>query len=159
MVFKYEILNSRDKKHFLSIINEQFGIESLPEQIFLKNSSEKLFMVERTVFDLPLDDLRLNNIGVYIGTFEKDGFRFSIEGSQFFGTQAKINILELNNSQLNEYLKGEDVSLLKESNDFDGKYVLIKNNNDFFGCSKVRGYILFNMLSKPRRVKNPIESS
>ena len=81
--------------------------------------------------------------------FVKDNkIRLSIEGSQLIGPKAKKNIVELNDKEAKEWLKGIDLDKKTNNNGF----VLIKHKNDFIGCGKQMKDKILNYVPKIRRL-------
>ncbi len=150
MIGKITILNSKDRKILLQTLNEIYGIEELPElTYFYQNKKEKLYVVNKEVFEYDLHEIRTNAMGLYIGTFMVDGFRFSIDGSQIFGKLAKKNIFDVSEKERNEWIKGEDLFC----EEFENEYVLIKCGEDFLCSAKVKDGIIKNHVSKSRKQK------
>lgn len=85
---------------------------------------------------------------MYIGEFKKGELRLSIEGSQLIGPHAKKNVVELDRNELRQWLRGED--LIKEVKE-EG-YVIMKSNNDFVGCGRVKEGKILNFVPKARRL-------
>ena len=147
------ILNTRERKKIRQQLKEQFGVEKIPDKVyFCLNKKEKVFITNREVFEVDQSILRVNAKGLYFGTFMKDGFRLSVEGSQLIGKDATTHILELNTKQRDLWLRGEDVEM--DVGKFDYDYVLLKNGKDFLGCGKAKGGKILNYLPKSRTMKN-----
>lgn len=150
MIGQITILNSKERKLLLQSLNQLYQIDELPDYTyFFVNKKEKLYVCNKEIFDFNLEELKTNNVGLYIGTYMVDGFRFSIEGSQIFGKIAKKNILEISEEDRNKWIKGEDISTTK----FDNEYVILKHKNDFFASAKVKNNIIKNYIPKARSQK------
>ena len=144
-----KILNSKEKKILLKQIQEKFKTSKLDlNYIFLKNNEGKVFLLSNYFKNLDTKNLRINSLGLYFANISKD-VRLTIEGSQLIGNKAK-NILEINDKQLKEWLKGYDIEIDKKLNGF----VIIKNNNDFYGCGFYKDKKILNYIPKERRIKN-----
>ena len=144
-----KILNKKEIKNILSIIKKQFDADVKLDYVFLVNNKNRLYIVNKEAFDINIDKLKINSFGLYFGEFRDDGLRLSIEGSQLIGPKAKKNVLELDNKQAREWLKGYDSSLkLKERG-----FVIIRNKNDFLGCGKVVENKILNYVPKTRRLR------
>ena len=144
---KYKILNSRELKKFQELVEKQFGARFPSEYVFLENGT-KFYISNREVFDFDASELRVNSLGLYIAEVKGMDIRLSVEGSQMIGPNATKNVLSIDDSQLKEWLRGNE---LESSEDFKG-FVIIKHDNDFFACGKnVKGRIL-NYLPKTRRI-------
>jgi NOL1/NOP2/fmu family ribosome biogenesis protein len=142
-----KILNSKEVKRILKLLNEQFGYEEKLECVFLINKKFKVYIINRDISRVDLEALRIDSLGMYLGTY-KNGFRPSIEGSQIVGPKAKKNILEITEEEMNKWLKGEDFNVDTELKGF----VLVKHKNDFLGCGNIKEGELFNYVPKSRRL-------
>jgi NOL1/NOP2/fmu family ribosome biogenesis protein len=147
------ILNSKDRKVIKQFLEEEFGVSQLPEKTFFcLNKKEKVYITNKEVFDVDHDALRVNAFGNYFGMFMPDGFRLSIEGSQFVGPLATKNVVELSEADRDRWMKGENLET-----DFkpEGKYsyVIIKHKNDFYSTGKVKNEEIINYVSKSRKLK------
>ncbi|MEM4397154.1 MAG: hypothetical protein QW757_00850 [Candidatus Woesearchaeota archaeon] len=148
------ILNSKEKKELLKKIKEQFDsdISELEEYIFLINPRNKIFIISNDFSKIDITELRINSLGLYFGELYNNELRLSIEGSQIIGKSAKKNILELNNELAEQWLKGLDINLNDNENNYENGFYLIKNNNIFIGCGKIINKKLFNYVPKERRI-------
>lgn len=138
-----KILNSKEIKSLLIQIKEQFEAKIDKNYIFL-NNNDRIYIVTKEISKIDFSKLRMNSLGMYIGTLEKDGFRPSIEGSQLIGRTAKKNIVEVDPIK---WLKGNQIEIEHENS-----YVLVKYENDFLGSGKVKEDVLLNYVPKERRL-------
>ncbi len=143
-----KILNSKEKRNILDNLKEQFQYNLDMPYTFLMNSEEKIFLVTQDLAKIDLEQLRVNNIGLYFGKKEKDGIRLSIEGSQIVGKNAQKNVLELTEEETMRWFRGLEISVEK---DIPG-YLLLKNKNDFIGCGKCKNGKIINYVEKGRRI-------
>jgi NOL1/NOP2/fmu family ribosome biogenesis protein len=147
------ILNAKDKKEIKKQLTQQFGITTLPDKVFFCiNKKERVYMINKEVFDVDQQVLRVNSFGLYIGTFMVDGFRLNIEGAQLFGPLATKNVIELSLQERNDWLKGFDIQRELAKN-ADSEYVLLKYENDFLGSGKVKNNSILNYVPKSRTLK------
>ena len=142
---------SSKKKKILKQLNEQFGITSLP-YLLLQFGKEKLrvysgsFSIEE--INQLENNLRIENMGLYFAKKQIDGIRLTLDGVQLLKNQITKNILELNDKQAEDWLRGQD--LLIES---DKAFKILKHNDEFIGCGKSTGERITNSISKERRIK------
>jgi len=145
-------LTSTDKKKIIEQLNKQFGITELPylviqfgkEKLRLYSgilSKEELYFLDR--------EIRIENIGLYFAKWENDEIRLSIDGVQLLKNQITKNILELNDNQANEWLRGIDLNIKT-----DNGWKIIKHNNELLGCGKSTGERITNFMPKERRIKS-----
>ena len=64
-------------------------------------------------------------------------------------TQYKKNVLDVNEKEINLWVRGNDISTTKK---LDG-FVIIKSKNDYFGSGYFKQGNIQNMISKDRRIK------
>ena len=149
------ILNKKETKKILEIIKEQWNcdVKELSNFVLMKNNKDKYYVINKEVFEFPLDNLRISKLGMYFGELHNGEFRLSIEGSQLAGRTAKKNVVELSDAEIGKWIRGEDVELSLDSG--VSGFVLIKNNNDFYGCGKYKlaEKKLLNYYPKIRRIK------
>jgi len=148
-----KILNRKKVKEILALIKKQWDADFRTELAFLMNTQNKIFLANKEVFNLDLEKLRINSIGLYFGELKNNELRLSIEGSQIIGKSAKRNFVELDDKQAMQWLKGEDI-------DTKGNYkgfVILKHKNDFLGTGKYKDGKVLNFVSKARRFKYNLE--
>lgn len=140
------VLNAKDRKELLVSLEEQFGVEALPDEAYVVSNKEKVYMVTQDIRDVAWSELRIDRVGVYIGKWYADGFRPSVEGSQVFGPMASKNVVELGKQGLMGWLKGRDVDTMYD----DSRFVLVRYQDDFVGGAKMKNGTLLNGVSKAR---------
>jgi NOL1/NOP2/fmu family ribosome biogenesis protein len=146
-----KLIKSSEKKKILKQLNQQFGIKKLPYLLlrFGKNKiriySGNLSTEELNILD---KNLKIENIGLYFAKQEKDDIRLTLDGVQILKPQITKNILEINDKQAKEWLKGNDLIIETEKG-----FKILKNNNEFIGCGKSTGEKITNFVPKERRIK------
>ena len=143
----FQIFNTRDVKQLLSVLKVQFSYEDKLDYVFLLTPKDRLYAVDRDVFDFELNRLRIDTLGLYFGTYIDNKLRLSIEGSQIIGPKCNKNILELDAEEMKQWMKGIDI----DKNNAEGLY-LIKHEEDFLGTGKIVKGKLYNYVPKTRRV-------
>jgi len=152
-MLELKILNRKKIKEILALIKKQWGADFKTELAFLMNTQNKIFLVNREVFNLNLEKLRINSIGLYFGELKNNELRLSIEGSQLIGNDAKQNLIEINETKAMQWLKGEDIGI---KGNYKG-FVIIKHKNDFLGTGKYKDGKVLNFVPKARRFKYNLE--
>lgn len=142
-----KILNGREIRNVLDLIESQWGAELKIDGALLQNNKGRIFLVNREISKIDLSKLRINSIGMYFCEIEK-GIRLSIEGSQIVGPKASKNMVEIDELQAKSWMKGEDLNI---EGDYSG-FVIIKCNNDFLGTGKYKDGTILNYVGKERRV-------
>jgi len=151
-MFNIKILNKKAVKEILSLIKQQWDADLTLDYAFLKDKEDKIFIINKEFAELDLTKLRINNMGMYFAQKMIDGLRLSIEGSQIIGPKAKKNILELTEKQTKQWLRGEDLEIKTDIQD----YVILKYKNDFLGTGKIKQNKILNYIPKSRRLKTTI---
>jgi NOL1/NOP2/fmu family ribosome biogenesis protein len=146
-----EIIHSSEKKQILKQLNEQFGIEQVP-QALLKFGKEKIRMYSGnlTADELKVLDntLRIENIGLYFIKKENELLRINLDALTVLNNQIKKNILDINDEQTKQWFMGQDLEIKS-----DNAYKILRNNNQFIGCGKSTGDRIVNFMPKERRIK------
>ncbi len=147
-----KILNSREIKEILSMIEGQWGARMKLEYGFLKNNKNRYFIVNREISKIDISKLKLNNVGMYFCEIDAKGIRLSIEGSQIIGPEATKNEVGIEEDEMKRWFMGE--ALHKECENCSG-FVVLKNKNDCLGCGKYSNGKILNYVSKARRISAP----
>jgi NOL1/NOP2/fmu family ribosome biogenesis protein len=142
-----KFLNTREIKKIYKALEEQFGNQKKLDFAFAENNKDKIFLISKTYADIDENTLRINNFGLYFAKRQIDGIRLSIEGSQLI--EPTKNIIQLNQEQMELWLKGEDFPFEHETS-----YVIVRYKDDTLGCGRVVKNELRNMVAKERRLKS-----
>jgi len=142
------VLDRKDKKIFLGLLKKQFDFEDKLDYVFLINNKNKVFIVNKELANIDLNKIRINSIGLYIAESRTNEVRLSIEGSQLIGPKSKKNIIELDEKEAREWLKGNDLEKEVKAQGF----VILKYNKDYFGSGRVKEGRILNFVPKTRRL-------
>ena len=144
-------IKSSEKKRLLSELEEQFGIEKLP-YLLLETGKEKIRGFSGTMTKEEITELgKISNVeivGLYLIKKEKN-LRLSLDATHLLKEQISKNIIEINNVQLGDWLRGKNLDIAKDS----GIYV-IKYEDDFVGCGISDGKKIINHIPKERRIRS-----
>jgi len=153
-----EILDKKEERKLLDLLEEQFGILEIPG-IIVKRGEERLFLFQGILTKQEIKLLErtvpVERVGVYFAKLvqEKDknktSIRLSIEGTLILQNQLTKNIFELSEKQLEEWMKGRELDIPTK---FRG-FVIMKHKSDFLGCGKASEKKITNFISKTRRLK------
>ena len=143
-----KLLSNKEKKLLLKRLEEQFGFSEKLDYSFFINQDKKIFIFNKNA-EINFSKIKANSLGLYFANIEKE-IRLTIEGSQIIGSKSKKNILDVDEKQLHDWIRGEDIKTDKE---FEG-FVLVKNKNDFYGTGKYKEGKILNFVPKERRLKN-----
>jgi len=145
---KIKILSKKEIKAIKKKIFLQYGAECELDYVFLRNQKDKLYIANKEVFEIPEDRIRIDSLGIYFGTMERTELRLSIEGSLIVGKHATKGMIEISYDDMKKWLKGEEIKT--ESNELG--FILIKHNDDFLGCGRIKDGMLLNYYPKARRI-------
>ncbi len=149
-----KIQSKRETEEIIRLVKTQWGSDIELDYAVLKNNEDKIFLASKDLFTLDFEDLKINSIGMYFGEILKSKFntkqeiRLSIEGSQLVGPSAKINVIELDDEQSRNWLRGNEIDMELDNNGF----VIIKHGEDFLGSGKSMGSRILNYVPKGRRI-------
>ncbi|MDP1695467.1 MAG: hypothetical protein Q8L29_00980 [archaeon] len=145
-----KFIKSNEKREIISQLNEQFGIEELP-YLLIESGKERIRAFSGSLSKeeiMQIGDLtRVEVVGLYLIKKEHD-LRLSLDAATILKNQITKNILEINDEQFYKWIRGYDLQVESPQ----GTYV-IKYKNDFIGCGKSNGKIIFNYVPKDRRIK------
>lgn len=142
-------LKAKEAKNIRKLIKDQWDAELDEDIVFFMNTKEqKIFISNREIATVDFDKFNINTIGLYMGELYKEELRPSIEGSQLIAKTAKKNILEINEDQAKEYMKGNDIE--KETG-LEG-YIILKSKKDILGATRKKEKKLMNFFPKIRRL-------
>ena len=144
-----KILNNKEIKEIYELIGKQWGAKIKLDYGFLKNSKNRIFVINKDISRIDMPKLRLNSVGMYFCEIDAKGIRLSIEGSQIIGPKAAKNVVELNEEETRKWFKGEDLE--KECKDCNG-FIILKHKNDFLGTGKYSNGRILNYVGKTRRI-------
>jgi NOL1/NOP2/fmu family ribosome biogenesis protein len=152
-----KILNSKETKHILQKLSEQYGYnydKTEQEYVFLMNKDNRIYIISRGIELLPYDEMRIDSIGMYFGELYKESLRLSIEGSQFIGPKSTKNIVDIDKNQMVGWIKGNDI----EHEDTGKDFIILRHTDsksgksDYFGAGKYKDGKIMNYVSKSRRL-------
>ena len=146
---KLKILNNKEIKEILRLLYNQFGFIDKLDYVFLMNQRNKIYLVNRDIERLDIDNLRIDALGLYFGEINHGSLRLSIEGSQIIGGRAKKNIVELSKEDAESWSMGNDID--KEFNVHG--FIILKYKKDFIGCGRYKEGKIFNYVPKERRLR------
>lgn len=143
-------LNKKQVKELLENIRQQYGVKKLDlDYIFFKSPEGNIFLLSNDFKDFKYENLNINSLGLYFASVKGKNIRLSIEGGQMIGNNANKNVLELNDDEIRDWLRGDDL----DTREKDG-YFIIKNKADFYGCGKISNGKLMNYVPKERRMES-----
>ena len=112
--FPFTLYGKKDAQALLNELKKQFGIDSLPGQLHLRDKEVWLFPSE---FALINEKIKYSRMGILVGQTHRTGVRLCHEFATCFGHLALKNTYELSSVQANDYFQGKDISLPTSTND------------------------------------------
>lgn len=153
----FEFFEKQDKKRILKELSD-YGIEKIPYLIIKWGKRLRMFsgnIDKGTIISL-MRELNVDSIGLYFASLE-NGLRLSTDAVHILSKQITKGILEIDNPQAEQWFRGKSTELnerqKKEIESFKGKFVILKNGNDFIGVGKKSFYGISNFMPKERRIK------
>ncbi len=148
-----KILNENEKKEIERELEEQFGIKNIPGLI-LRRGEERLFLFSGNFDKKEIKNLEkivpVERIGVYFAKLVDGKVKLSIEGTHALKNQIKKNIFELEENQVENWMKGRELLVKTGKRGF----LVMKYKNDFLGTGKASEEKIGNFIPKSRRLKN-----
>ncbi len=150
-MFALRKLSSSEVKEILEVINKTYGIKKIDlPYYFYTNNKFRIFIISKTFNEEQLKTLRIQNVGLYFANYEEKQLRLTIEGSQLIGPHATANVVTITDAELVEWMRGESLAKTITEKGF----VIIKHNEDYYGCGRKSGEGLANFIPKSRRIKS-----
>ena len=144
-----KILSKKEIKSIFGKIKEQWGAELEFDSVFLMSPKNKIFIVNRNISCVKLDELRINNIGLYFGELRNNELRLSIEGARIVDRNATKNFVDLSKAQVKQWFRGEDIKAEQRASGF----IILKHEGDVLGCGRFINGKILNFVPKARRVE------
>ena len=143
-------IKSSEKRKIISELNENFGITKLP-YLLIEAGKEKMRAfsgsLSKEEISLIGSITRIESIGLYAMKKESP-IRLSFDFPHLITDQLTKNILEINDNQVKDWMKGQNLEIKKERG-----ICLIKHGNYFLGCGKSTGEKIINHVPKDRRLR------
>lgn len=145
-------MNEEFEEQIWQQLYAQFGVPRISGIRFILSGKRKVRAVSENLLK-KIGGRKVLSAGIYFATLEsneKNAIRLSIEGSQMIGAKATKNVVEIDGTLAEKWLKGEDISIPPN---FEG-YVIVKDKskNDFLGCGLAKNGKLVNFFPKARRI-------
>jgi len=145
-----EFIKSNEKREMIKKLNEQFGITELP-YLLIRAGRERTRSFSGHLSKEEMIKLgsiaRIELIGSYL--FKEEGLlRLSFDATIMLKEQITKNIVEINESEIKDWLRGFDINMPAPQG-----VVVIKCGTDFVGCGKSNGKTIYNYIPKDRRLK------
>ncbi len=141
-------------KEFLKYLEERFGIEKSAFSGFsFHETTDKIYIMSGDIPSKDLNGLRIVQTGIVAGRiFDKGGkFKPTTNLLQIFGKFASKNMVELNEKEKEDYVRGLDIEN-KVSEGVENGFVIVKFGKDVLGCGIYVDGQIKNQIPKSRRL-------
>ena len=145
-------MSENEKRELEKIVEKNYGakLDLSSFDCYINNRNE-IYIVSKSV------DERLIPIASYVGMYfgrlkRNEKIQLSVEGSQIVGRLANKNIAVVDDENISRYMEGLECKWSKLINCEVNNFVLIKNENDFFGSGILREDKIESLVPKARRI-------
>jgi len=152
-----EILDKTKKKKIIKQL-EKFGIKKL-DYLLIKTGREKIRGYTGSLSVEEINKLRkilyIESIGIKLFNIKENNIRISFDAISIpqIKEQIKNNIININNKQLDSWMRGRNIEISEKRGGADG-FVILKYKDDFVGMGKKVKNSVLNYVPKERRLKN-----
>ncbi len=144
-------LSPAAKRKLTSQLDEQYGITQIPS-VLLETGKQKIRAFSGTMTRQELHEfsrlLRIESVGLYIVKRDTTGLRLGLDGTTMLGKYATQNVFEMNEEQMQTWMRGENILTKLEKG-----FWILKHNTDYCGCGISNGVSLINHVPKERRIR------
>ncbi len=145
-------IKSSEKKRIAKQLNAQFGIEKIP-YLLIESGKEKIRAFSGNLSKEEIMQLTKTTLIETIGAYfinRSNELRLTIDAIHLLKDQITKNIVEINDIQINEWLKGNNIIV---NNNIQTGPVILKYKDELVCYGKSDGLKILNYLPKERRVK------
>ncbi len=147
-----KIFTSKEKEKLVEQLSKQFGIKKVDGMISMRGR-ERLFLFQGILNEKQIHEIEstipIERVGIYFGKDINGQIRLSIEGVHILKNQITKNIFELNEEQLDLWMKGNELNIKSGKNGF----LIMKYKDNFLGTGKASEEKITNFIPKNRRLK------
>ena len=95
-----KILSRKETEEIEERIQDVYGTEDCLKEfvVLITGKEDKIWLASRKIFELNLEALRIDSIGLYFGRVDCGRLRLSVEGAGIVGPKAKKNIGQMDRS-------------------------------------------------------------
>lgn len=149
-----------DKEKLIKMLG-YYGIKNLNNYLLIYSGKEKIrgysgSLINKEIIDL-YNEVGIELIGLYLFHDYHDNLRLSFDAISALKNQITENIIEIDDKQAEEFLKGRDIALSKEEQekfkDETRGFKIIKHNQELIGTGKLTSDRIVNYMPKERRLR------
>ncbi len=144
-------IKTSEKRKIIEKLNEQFGISELP-YLLIQSGKEKIrafsgHLSKEEILKIA-EIANIEVLGFYLLKEENSELRLSLDATNLLKEQITKNIVALTDQQFQQWLRGYDLEIEAQKG-----VVVLRYEQDFLGCGKSSGSIIYNYVPKDRRLK------
>ena len=146
-----------EREEIEKIIEKNYGAKvDLSKYNVYINKRKEIFLAQKNLDESLIE--RASYFGLYFGKLKRNNkIQLSVEGSQIIGKLASKNIAILDDENIFRFMEGLPAKWKELINCEKNNFVLIKNENDFFGCGILREEAIESFVPKGRRIMTSIK--
>jgi NOL1/NOP2/fmu family ribosome biogenesis protein len=147
-----EKMSEEEIREIEKIIEKNYGAKiDFSDFDLYKNKRNEIFLASKKLDNNLLK--MASYFGLYFGRLKRnEKIQLSVEGAQIVGRNANKNIAILDEENISKFMEGLECKWKELVNCEIGNFVLIKNENDFFGCGILREDRIESLVPKARRI-------
>ena len=150
-------INSKEKKNILKELEILYGIEEL-DYTLSEAGKKKIRAFSGTMTREEIQELseitNVEVIGMYILNKKDDDLRINFDALPLFKDKISKRILEINDKQFEQWIRGQDLDLEAQKGT-----LVIKYKEELIGIGKSNGIRIFNYIPKERKLKTQMPKS
>ena len=152
-----KVLDRAEIKEVERIIEKNYGTEiDLERFAVFKTKDEKVWIASKKIFELQLEKMAANSIGMYVGRLKRnEKIHLSTEACQMIGKTAKKNVAVI--SEAEKFLSGSNLKPDREINCDYHNFAIIRTEKEILGCSLLTEEGIKNLVPRSRRIIKPIQ--
>lgn len=146
-----KLLSSSERKLMEKILYERYGVrEPFREYVLLLTGEGKVRAATPEAIEVAEKLKRVQQVGLYVAKFKRGDVSLSIEGSQLLSSKLRENVIELTESQAEEWMRAAPIKLQYVPKTL---YVVAKIDKIYLGSGRVsRDGRIYPQVAKWRRI-------
>jgi len=149
-------MSESEKKELERIIEKNYGakVDFSRFDCYI-NKRNEIYLVSKLVDERLIEMASYS--GLYFGKLKRnEKIQLSVEGTQIVGKRATKNIAIVDEENISRFMEGLECRWVELLNCEFNNFVLIKNENDFFGSGILREDKIESLVPKARRIMRSI---
>lgn len=151
---KARFIRSSEKDKIVEELNFFYGIEELP-YLLIETGKKKIRAFSGSLSKDEIIALakiaNIEIVGMYLISKKDEEPRINFDALSLLKEQITKNLLEINEKQLNLWLRGNDLEIVTNKGP-----VILKHEEDLVGLGKSNGERIFNYVPKERKIKSAL---